>query len=66
MYITSDSNKNHISMYDSVRYQLPFLSYLTRCSWENLHFAATSRNISVISCGVSLVTIPLLDLLIFH
>ena len=47
-----------------VRYLLPFTSansYLTRCSWENLIFATTSGNISVISCGVSLVTIPVLD-----
>ena len=54
----------------SVRYLLPFTqvnSYLTRCSWENLQFATTSGNISVISCGVSrAVTIPLLDLLVFH
>ena len=52
-----------------VRYLLPFTlvhSYLTSCSWENLHFATTSGNISVIGCGVSLVAIPLLDLLIFH
>ena len=52
-----------------VRYLLlftPVNSYLTRCSWENLIFATTSGNISVIRYGVSQVTIPLLDLLIFH
>ena len=52
-----------------VRYLLPFTpfnSYLTRCSWENLIFTTTSGNISVISCGISLVTIPLLDLPMFH
>ena len=44
----------------------PVNSYLTRCSWENLHFATTSWNISDISYSVSLVTLPLLDLFIFH
>ena len=52
-----------------VRYLLQFTpvnSYLTRCSWENFIFATASGIVSTISCGVSLVTIPLLDLLIFH
>ena len=52
-----------------VRYLLSFTPvncYLTRCSWEHLIFATTSGNISVISCVVSLVTILLLDVLIFH
>ena len=52
-----------------VRYLLPFTlvnSYITRCSWENLLFATASRNVSIINCGVFLVTIPLLDFLIFH
>ena len=52
-----------------VTYLLPFTpvsSYLSRCSWENLIFATASGNVSVISYGVCLVTIPLLDLLIFH
>ena len=51
-----------------VRYLLPFTpvnSYLTRYSWEHLVFATTSGNVSVISCGVSLVTTPHLDLLVF-
>ena len=46
-----------------VRYLFPcptVNSYLTRCSRENLIFVTTSENISVISYGVSLVTIPLL------
>ena len=45
-----------------VRYLLPFTpvnSYLTICSWENLIFATASKNVAFISCGVSLVTIPL-------
>ena len=49
---------------DSVRYLLlftPVNSYLTRCSWENLHFATTFGNKSVISCGVSVVIIPALN-----
>ena len=44
-----------------VWYLVPFTpvnSYQTRCSWENLHFATTSGNMSFTSCGVSLVTIP--------
>ena len=52
-----------------VRYLLSFVlvnSYLTRCSWENLIFATASLNVSVISYGLSLVTKPLLDLLIFY
>ena len=52
-----------------VRYLLPFTpvnSCLTRCSLENLIFATASGNVSVVSCSVSLVTILLLDLLMFH
>ena len=52
-----------------VRYLLPLTpvnSYLTRCNWEHLIIATASRNVSVISCGLSLVTLPLLDSLIFH
>ena len=43
----------------------PMKSYLTICSGENLIFATASGNVSVISYG-NLVTIPHLDLLIFH
>ena len=69
MYITSGSNEITFPSLALVRYLFPFIpvnSYLTRCSWEILHFAATSGNAPVISYGVSLVTMPLLDLVIFH
>ena len=69
LHITSGSNKNHIPSLALVRYLLAFTqinSYLTRCSWENLLFATTSGNVSVISCDVSLVALLLLDLLIFQ
>ena len=47
-----------------VGYLLPFTSaneYQTRCSRDILFFATASGNVSDISYGVSLVTIPLLD-----
>ena len=52
-----------------VRYLLPFSPvncYLNRCIWVNLILAIVSGNVSANSYGVSLVTIPLLDLLIFQ
>ena len=65
MNITSGSNKNHISITSFGQVSIaPVNSYLTRCSWENVHFATTSGNISAVSCGVSLVKTLLLDLLI--
>ena len=52
-----------------VTYLLPFNpvdSYLTRCSSENFVLATVSGNESAISYGIPVVTIPLLDLLIFY
>ena len=68
LYVTSGGNKNHIPSPALVRYLLlftPVNSYLTRWSLEILIFATTSGDTSV-RCGVTLVTIQLLDLLIFH
>ena len=52
-----------------VRYLLSFTSAnckLTRCSWKSLIFPTPSGNVSVISYGVSLLTIAPLDLVLFH
>ena len=66
MYITSDSNKKYISLVIYLFQFTPVNSYQTTHSWEKLISSTTSGNISVISYGVSLVTIPLLDLHSVH
>ena len=44
----------------------PINSYLIKCSWENIMFAIATGNVYVISYGVSLLAIPLLNLFIVH
>ena len=68
-YITSASNKSAFSLLPLGRYLLPVTTwhrYQSTGSSGKFYFTTTSRNVTVVRCRMSLVTILVLDFVMIH